>query len=72
MTIVRTMMTILAGASIAFPMEIGWAAEQFGPGVATRKLRSATQCRTADLLPLTASSERPRPPISTCSMSKAV
>ena len=32
MTIVRTMITILAGTSITFATEIGWAADQFGPG----------------------------------------
>ena len=29
MTIVRTMITILAGTSITFATEIGWAADQF-------------------------------------------
>ena len=38
MTIVRTVITILAGASIAFAAEIGRAAE-LGPGVSDKEIK---------------------------------
>ena len=71
MTIVRTVITRLAGASIAFAVEIGRAAEQMCPASAIRKSRLATQCHTADQLQLTASSAKPKLPISICSTNKA-